>query len=96
MSVPLVESTGAVGSADQPQVTTMGGPMVHPPAPGSSTRQQSSTSGESSVDFQPGGRGTDPVIQIESTQLGYEDVLLLIALVQVVATTARLWIEVTD
>jgi len=96
MTVPLVESTGAVGSADQPQVTTTGGPMVHPPAPGPSTRQQSSTSEASSVDFQPGGRETDPVIRIGGTRLGYEDVLLLVALVQVVATTVRLWMEVSD
>jgi len=96
MTVPLVESTGAVGSADQPQVTTMGGPAVYPSAPGSSTRRQSSASGESSVDFQPGGRETDPIIRIGETRLGYEDVLLLVALVQVVATTVRLWMEVTD
>jgi len=83
MSVPLVESAGAVGpDPGQPQVTTMTG--AQPPRD------------EGGVDFQAGGRESGPLLVIGGIRLGYEDVLLLVALVQVFASAVRLYVEVSD
>jgi hypothetical protein len=78
MTVPLVEEAGAAGSPGQPQATTMvqdGPATADQPAP--------------ALDFQPGGGAGKPVVRIGSTTLGYEDVIMLLVLVQALATVAK-------
>jgi transcriptional regulator of heat shock response len=48
------------------------------------------------VDFWAGGRESGPLLVIGSTRLGYEDVLLLVALVQVFTSAVRLYVQVSD
>ena len=86
MSVPLFETQSAAPAGQQEMVatTTSGG--------GSMPAQQ--TQPQATFDFQPGGGGGKPVIRVGSTALGYEDVLLMLVMVQALATVVRTWREV--
>jgi len=78
MTVPLFESGGAAGPAGEPQVTTMTAP--------STTSSQSGTSGQPAVGVQLGGGQGKPVVYVGSVALGYEDVLIMLILVQALLT----------
>jgi len=47
--------------------------------------------GQATVDFQPGGGSGKPVVRIGSTRLGYEDILLMLVIIQAAASVARIW-----
>jgi len=46
------------------------------------------------VSFSPGGQTGDPVIQLGSLELGYEDLLVLVFAVEAVSTLALILVEV--
>jgi len=49
--------------------------------------------GQPALDFQPGGGSGKPVVRLGSTVLGYEDVIMLLVLVQAAATVAKFVME---
>lgn len=79
-SVSLIEQHGAGPTPGQPQVTTMG-----------SMQGQES---QATIDFQPGGGTGKPVLRVGSTTLGYEDLLIIVGMVNLVATTVKVYAEV--